>query len=221
MQQPQQPQQASFEGEVPIKRGGAGGASWSQPQQQSLWATPQWPQQQQQQQMSQWQPLTPFGLDFDPFLALPLELLSGLLPEVSSAVGQAARQPGGSYPTGSPLRMDASENDAQYVIEVEAPGLAPEQVTVEYDGTRHTLHISTLGVERSRDVRAEQEGKGFHYLRKERVAPAGAHRAIRLPRGVKADDISSTLAQGVLRISIPKAPAPEQPARQKIQVQAQ
>lgn len=217
----QQPQQPSFEGEVPIKRGGAGVASWSQPQQQSLWATPQWPQ---QQQLSQWsQPLTPFGLDFDPFLALPLELLSGLLPEVSSGVGQSVRQTGGggSYPTGSPLRMDASENDAQYVIEVEAPGLAPEQVTVEYDGTRHTLHISTLGVERSRDVRAEQEGKGFHYLRKERVAPAGAHRAIRLPRGVKADDISSTLAHGVLRINIPKAPAPEQPARQKIQVQAQ
>jgi HSP20 family protein len=92
--------------------------------------------------------------------------------------------------------IDMRETNDAYVVEVELPGVKPEDTEVTLDG--QTLVIrGHYGEER------EENGKGGRYLVRERRWGTFA-RAITLPGGIDADKVTSSFADGELTISLPK-----------------
>src|SRR5919198_5779260 len=97
---------------------------------------------------------------------------------------------------GGTLPIDMRETDDSYVVEVELPGVKPEDTEVTLDG--QTLVIrGHYGEER------EEDGKGGRYLLRERRTGTFA-RAITLPGGIDADKVTSSFTNGELTITLPK-----------------
>jgi HSP20 family protein len=97
---------------------------------------------------------------------------------------------------GGTLPIDMRETDDAYVVEVELPGVKPEDTEVTLDG--QTLVIrGQYGIER------EDEGKAGRYLVRERQSGTFA-RAITLPGGIDADHVTSSFMNGELTITLPK-----------------
>jgi HSP20 family protein len=97
---------------------------------------------------------------------------------------------------GTTPMVDMRETDDAYVVEVELPGVKPEDTEVTLDG--QTLVIrGRYGDER------EEEAKGGRYLVRERRSGTFA-RAITLPGGIDADKVTSSFNNGELTISLPK-----------------
>ncbi|MEV7707414.1 Hsp20/alpha crystallin family protein [Streptomyces sp. NPDC088922] len=94
----------------------------------------------------------------------------------------------------SPL-ADMHETDDSYVVEAELPGIEREDIDVEI--SNRELRISGEYKER------EREGVLRHSTR--RVG----HFALQalLPAGVKADEVTASLSDGVLTVTVPKAQA--------------
>jgi HSP20 family protein len=103
--------------------------------------------------------------------------------------------------------MDLVETADHFVLRADLPGLKQEDVKIEVeDGTL------LLSGERARDPREGQDG----YFRLER--PYGAFsRTLTLPKGVDADAITASFADGVLEVAIPK---PEQAKPRRIEITA-
>lgn len=84
----------------------------------------------------------------------------------------------------------------EYCVTAELPGLTPDQVDIRLsDGM---LTIRGEKAEETRDEKAD-------CLLSERLYGA-FQRSLRLPVGVDADKITAQLAQGVLRVTLPKTP---------------
>jgi len=92
--------------------------------------------------------------------------------------------------------MDVAENDKEFTIRVDLPGLKSEDVKVEVnDG------LLTLSGEMGDTV--EKEGDHYHY----RERRFGAfQRSIRLPNTIDADNVEASFDNGVLNIVLPKLP---------------
>ncbi|MBK1786297.1 Hsp20/alpha crystallin family protein [Prauserella cavernicola] len=88
---------------------------------------------------------------------------------------------------------DVSETDDAYVVDVEVPGVARDDITVDVSERRLTI---------SGEVTAkEREGRLRHRTRR-----TGQFRyAVTLPRGVEQDSIAAELADGVLTVRVPKS----------------
>ena len=95
------------------------------------------------------------------------------------------------------------ENEADWVLTAEVPGLKPEDLDVAVDGTRVTLRG-----ERKIAI-ADEPGTSVH--RRERQAGI-FRRTFELPSAPESDKIEATYRHGVLRVRLPK-PASRQ-ARQ-------
>jgi HSP20 family protein len=92
--------------------------------------------------------------------------------------------------------VDMRETDDSYVVEVELPGVKPEDTQVTLDG--QTLVIrGHYGVER------EEPNKAGRYLVRERQTGTFA-RAITLPGGIDGEKVTSSFANGELTITLPK-----------------
>jgi HSP20 family protein len=103
--------------------------------------------------------------------------------------------------------MDLFETADDFVLRADLPGLKQEDVTIEVEDN----HL-TLSGERARDPREGQDG----FFRLER--PAGAFaRTLTLPKGVDAEAITASFADGVLEVSIPK---PEAVKPRRIEINA-
>jgi HSP20 family protein len=101
--------------------------------------------------------------------------------------------------------MDLVETADHFLLRADLPGLRLEDVRLEVEDT--TL---TLSGQRARDPREGQDG----FFRLER--PYGAFsRTLTLPKGVDADAITASFADGVLEIAIPK---PEQAKPRRIEI---
>lgn len=87
------------------------------------------------------------------------------------------------------------EKDA-YMIEVDLPGVEPEDIDIEIDNN----YISIKG-ERKSKVETEDEEKQMHVVES---SYGSYHRAFTLPDNVKSDAITADYKNGVLSISIPK-----------------
>src|SRR5262249_6749703 len=94
---------------------------------------------------------------------------------------------------------DVSEDDKQFVLTLEVPGLKSDEVKVDLDGKRLTI----------RGEKAATSG------------PATGTRTFRrvftLPGLVESGQIGATLADGILKVQLPKTPKPEP---KKIEVKA-
>ncbi|MFJ3921576.1 Hsp20/alpha crystallin family protein [Streptomyces sp. NPDC090022] len=90
---------------------------------------------------------------------------------------------------------DMHEKDDAYVVEAELPGIKREDIDVEI--SERELHITGEYKEREREGvlrRGTRRSGHFEY------------RAL-LPADVKAEEVTATLADGVLTVAVPKAEA--------------
>jgi HSP20 family protein len=94
---------------------------------------------------------------------------------------------------------DVVETEDAIVITAELPGVADEDVHITVEGG--VLRISG-------ERRLQQEVDEDRYHRIER-SYGGFERTFPLPPGTNEDDITAGTAYGVLKITIPKPPAPE------------
>lgn len=97
---------------------------------------------------------------------------------------------------------DLSVTDSDLVLTLDLPGLAPEDLSIEVQG-------SELTVRGERKRPAAEEGASYLYAQR----PFGAfeHR-IQIPETVDPDSLTASLENGVLSLIVPK-PEPLQPKR--------
>jgi HSP20 family protein len=131
------------------------------------------------------------------FRFLPeLDPVSGLL-TLQRELERAFQHPaGGAGPSGSGVfpAVNVFSDPAGYVLKVEVPGIAPDQLTVE--GRGRTLTISG-----KRDAQVPQSTGAFH--RRERGAGQFS-RSLQLPEDLDVIRAEASCKQGVLTVRIPK-----------------
>lgn len=101
--------------------------------------------------------------------------------------------------------MDVSENENEYVLKADLPGLTEGDVNVELDD-------SVLRISGERKSEHEEHTNGYHRVER---AFGRFSRSLRLPEGVKADGIQANFDNGVLEVHIQK---PEQQKPQKVAI---
>ncbi|MBZ5202686.1 Hsp20/alpha crystallin family protein [Planomicrobium chinense] len=94
-------------------------------------------------------------------------------------------------------QVDIQEKENRYELEVDLPGFSKDNVEVEYrDG-----YLEIRGTKERKSESEEQEGR---YIRKERTY--GSFRRSFYIGEIEEDQVAATFQNGVLTLSIPKAP---------------
>jgi HSP20 family molecular chaperone IbpA len=139
------------------------------------------------------------------------EALGRLFEESSRLIDEgSARSPTLDLLTvGQPLPVDIYETAEEYIIDVAAPGLPPQALSVQA-----TEQEITLRGQWPRGARATQPGR---YVRRERYE-GDMERTLALPAPIDPDRIWSTYAYGLLTVHAPKIAQP-QPASEETQAQ--
>lgn len=92
--------------------------------------------------------------------------------------------------------MDLVENEHAFVIRVDLPGIAPEDVNVEVENDMLTVSGEVGDT-------IEKEGDRYHY--RERTY-GSFQRSVRLPNTIETDKVEASFENGVLNITLPKLP---------------
>lgn len=95
---------------------------------------------------------------------------------------------------GQQLRVDLKETDDAYLVEADLPGIAKEDISLQYAD-----HYLTISAKRQEYEQQEAEGQ---YLRRERRY--GEFRRSFYMSNVQEDNISAEFKNGVLKVSLPK-----------------
>lgn len=90
--------------------------------------------------------------------------------------------------------IDLTENDKEYVVRVEVPGVPRENLDVHLEGG-----ILTLTGHREKNIREEKE----NILWEEREAGKFL-RTLRLPKAVEANKVEAVYNEGILTVRLPK-----------------
>lgn len=115
---------------------------------------------------------------------------------VQSVFGPAGREQAQAARFWRPL-ADVAETEDGYMISLEVPGFRRDEIEISVDGD--TL---TVGGEYAKT----EDGEGE--VRHARRAGRFQYRTL-LPKQVAAEEISASLADGVLRVSVPKTGQPQ------------
>jgi len=91
--------------------------------------------------------------------------------------------------------LDVLETTNEIILKAEVPGLKAEDIEVEFDD-----NVLTISGERA----FEETSEDGSYHRVER-AYGTFSRSVTLPRGIKANDVSADVTDGVLTVKVPKA----------------
>lgn len=92
--------------------------------------------------------------------------------------------------------INAWESPKAFVVQVELPGVAPEDVTVSVDG-----RLLTLRGERKKPP--ESGVRSFHRMEREHGTFV---RSFTVPKGVSRFDVETTWTDGVLQVTLSKSP---------------
>jgi len=103
--------------------------------------------------------------------------------------------------------LDLVETDKDYMVNVDLPGVNPEDVKVE-------LEDGKLTISGSRETVFEENAKHVHRVERSK---GSFHRMISLPREIDAENIQARFEHGVLHVQLPKSPE-KQP--KKIEIKA-
>ncbi|MBX3379341.1 MAG: Hsp20/alpha crystallin family protein [Phycisphaeraceae bacterium] len=106
--------------------------------------------------------------------------------EVFSALGN---QPGA-------MPLDVTESDNAFVVRADVPGFKKDQIALDLEKGILTVRA---------EATEEKEENAERYHRRERRSHS-VERRIALPEGVLESEIAADLADGVLTITLPKAP---------------
>ena len=94
-------------------------------------------------------------------------------------------------------RMDVTESDREYEVTAELPGLEEKDVQVNVaDGV--------LTIRGEKKAVKEEKDKNYHLVER---SYGSFSRSLELPEGVNADAIKASIANGVLKVSVPKPAA--------------
>ena len=104
-------------------------------------------------------------------------------------------------------RSDASAMEQHYEINVELPGVKPEDVDV-------TVHENSLTIRGEKRFEREEKGRTYFFSEREYGA---FQRSFRLPPDADGDNIDATFRDGVLCLKVAKRSASE-PAAKKVEV---
>jgi HSP20 family protein len=132
--------------------------------------------------------------DFFPFDALRRE--------VDSLFFDFARSFGITPTEGSQMlvpKMEVAETDKEIQISAELPGLERKDIDISLDG-----NILTIRAERKAET--EQKDKNVHVSER---SYGVLYRALELPMSVDPSTVQATMANGVLKLVIPKPPQAE------------
>ena len=99
--------------------------------------------------------------------------------------------------------VNGKEDSKQYVMEVAVPGLKKEQVNMSIDKDGYL----TLSIENKNEQK--DENKKEHYLRRE-FSYTSYRQSYALPDNVDADKIEANVADGVLKVVLPKVEKKEE-----------
>lgn len=99
--------------------------------------------------------------------------------------------------------VNVKEDSKQYVMEVAVPGLKKEQVNMSIDKDGYL----TLSIENKNEQK--DESKKEHYLRRE-FSYTSYRQSYALPDNVDADKIEANVADGVLKVVLPKVEKKEE-----------
>ncbi|MEX0770513.1 MAG: Hsp20/alpha crystallin family protein [Balneolaceae bacterium] len=105
------------------------------------------------------------------------------------------RENGGSLLDTWAPSSDISEDEKEYTLQMDLPGIEKEDVKVSYQEGR----LIITG-ERKHEEKEEKKD----YIRRERSA-GSFYRAFKLPDEVREDEIKAIFKEGVLNVHIPKA----------------
>ena len=91
--------------------------------------------------------------------------------------------------------MDFSENEKEYVVRLEAPGIPRDDLEVNVDG-------QTLTVSGHRDFQKEEKTEEYFWRERE----AGKFmRTVQLPAAIDRANVSAVYQDGIMTIRLPKA----------------
>ena len=99
--------------------------------------------------------------------------------------------------------FNVKEDNKQYVMEVAVPGLKKDQVNMSIDKDGYL----TLSIENKNEQK--DESKKEHYLRRE-FSYTSYRQSYALPDNVDADKIEANVADGVLKVVLPKVEKKEE-----------
>jgi len=105
------------------------------------------------------------------------------------------------------IRVDIKENEKEYIVEADLPGVKKEEINAELHNDRLTISVA-----RNEEVNEERE----NYIRKERRS--GSYSRSFYVENVVEDQISAKFENGVLSVTLPKK---EAGANKKNQIQIQ
>ena len=94
---------------------------------------------------------------------------------------------------GNAFRVDLKENENEYIIEADLPGIKKEAINIEYDN-----NYITVSSKRDESV----EDKKDNYVRRERHY--GEFKRSFYINNIEADKIEASFTDGVLNIKLPK-----------------
>jgi HSP20 family protein len=98
--------------------------------------------------------------------------------------------------------MDLVEADDHFMLKVDLPGLAEDDVTIE-------VQDNALTISGSREAEHERKEKGWYRLER---SYGSFSRSLTLPDGVDADKVEANFDRGVLEVRVPK-PEERKPRR--------
>lgn len=144
--------------------------------------------------LTKWDPFNaPFGWD-------PFRQLEEMHNRLTSFFGQRSpllRGPGEAeemtFTTWTP-RVDVAEDDKEYVISAELPGVKKEEVKV-------SVEDRVLSISGERKSEREEKGKKYHRIEQ---TYGTFMRSFTLPEGAAGEQLSADFRDGVLKVHVPK-----------------
>lgn len=105
------------------------------------------------------------------------------------------------------VRMDMAETDKDIELTVEVPGLEAKDVDISVAG-------DVLTIKGEKTAEKEEKGKDYRFVER---SYGSFCRTVDLPAGIKPESVKATIANGVLKVTVPKPAAAE---AKKIEVKA-
>jgi HSP20 family protein len=106
--------------------------------------------------------------------------------------------------------IDIKESEKDYVVTVEVPGVAKEDVDIQIEGNRLTIHG-----EKKQEKKEEKEN--YHCVERHY---GSFERTLALPQDANAEDVSANFKDGVLTIDIKRKAKSAPKETRKIEVKA-